>query len=157
MTDSKSPLDVFKHKEKAKKVPEGQALSSSPSTAASQNYAIDQALKKLQQGERETRAMINQIYTMRAEIEKQLNDIVALSKFSKEEIWKFLENQHNFTSEQWKLAQEEQKELARKVWDAVQVSPIKRSEQGHISAEMGGGHQKKGKVYGSRRKWISTR
>ena len=141
MKDNNSPLNFF-HQTAKKELPTT-AQKQAPTATAVQSEI------------HRTNSMMNDMHEMQSKIEEELEKLIKVTGFSKEQVWQFLERSHNFKTEQWEKAQASYKDLKEKVGSALIIEP---SDLAALPTRVQTKEQhRKAKFTGARRNWLSTR
>ena|GEM_PF-7134725 len=130
-----SPLDIFhKTAKKEDKVPE--TIKTIVDKQMNQSMSLMADMKE-----------------MKAKIDAEMDRVISASGFTEKQVWEFLENDRNYSQQQWEKAQSELKTLSEQIASAVGSEPQDVSD---IQIQ-GTKDQRRGKFTGARRKWLSTR
>lgn len=145
MRDDGSPLNVFSKsvsKESPVKHMSAATVKIEPTmTSSDLNFS-------------EVRGMVSKIKDIKSEIEDAMNKVVDKSGFTKEQIWTFLENQSNFSPEQWTKFQNDYQELADKVWSSISITQLDLEVNTNSTSASQKG--RRGRQSGARKNWMFT-
>lgn len=150
MKDEGSPMNVF-----SKSVSKDSSKDGSKEKGNAATIKIDPTMTSSDLNFGEARNTIEKIKTIKSEIDEMVDKVVSKSGFTKEQIWSYLENQTNFSPEQWAQFQDNYKQLADRVWSSIAVTSVDLQVNATPSNSVQKGHRTKSS--GARRNWMSTR
>lgn len=106
----------------------------------------------------EMREMIDKIKEMHDQLNRKLEATYAQLGWDPKAIKSFLDNPNNFTPQQWNLLQKERKALLGDMWSKLGKGDQKDFEEKEQRKETEkAAKDRKGKMLGARRNWISMR
>lgn len=95
--------------------------------------------------------MLNRIHTMRTDIDSKLDALSRKSGLSKEQIFQIAKDKKLFPPQALEAMENQAQTFASKIW-GVQGKAVPKTEPMPLTAK-----QRKTKLIGSRRNWLSTR
>jgi len=143
-----SPMNVFSSSAKKKK---DSAPSVQKPSLTSSEVSTHLILEKKTSTDREITQMLNRIYAMRGDIDRQLSEMASKFKMTKDEIWKLAQDPKKFSTEKYEALKRQNDEWIKKVL-AIEGKPQEYVNQSKEPTSKG----RKSKLIGSRRNWIST-
>lgn len=149
-----SPLDVFSSSFRKKTEPAKKTSIQSPlarSIAGASPKAETASPEKKPGMEKEVIDMLTRIHTMRTDIDSKLEALSRKSGLSKEQIFNIAKERKLFPPQTLEAMEKQAHVFANKVW-GIQGKEIPTKGPMPLTAK-----QRKSKLIGSRRNWLSTR